>query len=122
MAACSLMALRAAADAESVGRRITHTYQVTLDNSTYEAGKGLRMIEVADILGELGNQRPVFHSEADFQHAFAWALHRRLPDAKVRLEFPVSRERGRWYLDVWVVQGNAILAVELKYKTRALSV
>lgn len=80
------------------------------------------MIKVADVLAELVARRPVFHSEADFQHAFAWAIHRRLPDAQVRLEFPFSPERGQWHLDVWVEQESAALAAELKYKTRGLSV
>ena len=31
------------------------------------------MIEIADVLNELSERRPVFHSETDFQHALAWA-------------------------------------------------
>ena len=29
------------------------------------------MFDVHDIMAKLSRQRPVFHSEADFQHAFA---------------------------------------------------
>jgi hypothetical protein len=80
------------------------------------------MIDIAEVLTGLATQRPIFHSEADFQHAFAWEIHRRLPNASIRLELPVLHLDKQLYLDVWAIQGNAILAVELKYKTRALSV
>lgn len=80
------------------------------------------MLDIAEILIALAAQRPIFHSEADFQHAFAWEIHRRLPNASIRLEFPVRPLNKQLFLDVWVAQGDAIFAVELKYKTRALSV
>lgn len=33
------------------------------------------LFDVPALLGRLASERPVFHSEADFQHALAWALH-----------------------------------------------
>jgi hypothetical protein len=39
-----------------------------------------------DVLAELSGQRPIFHSEADFQLAFAWTIQTRHPVAKIRLE------------------------------------
>jgi hypothetical protein len=70
----------------------------------------------------LAAKRPVFHSEADFQHAFAWEIHQHLPDAYVRLEYRPALLPTRAYVDVWVVDGNQTLAIELKYKTAPLSV
>jgi len=80
------------------------------------------MITITEILATLAAQRPIFHSEADFQHAFAWEIHRRLPNASIRLERPLAPLNNQLHLDVWAAQENTILAVELKYKTRALSV
>ena len=37
-------------------------------------------------MAALARVRPLFHSEADFQHAFAWQLHSAHPDARIRLE------------------------------------
>ena len=48
------------------------------------------VVEIGEILSALAEQRPVFHSEADFQHAFAWEIHQQLPMASVRLELPVQ--------------------------------
>lgn len=80
------------------------------------------MIEVSEILPVLAKKRPVFHSEADFQHAFAWEIHQELPTASVRLELPVQINNQFLHIDVWIAYQGAILAVELKYKTRGLVV
>lgn len=74
------------------------------------------MIDISMFMKQLSLIRPVFHSEADFQHAFAWQLHQLMPDLKIRLEFP--RYLDRWiYLDIWAEQAAQLLAIELKYKT-----
>lgn len=80
------------------------------------------MVEIGEILSALAAQRPIFHSEADFQHAFAWEIHQRLPKASVRLELPVQVGNQFLHIDIWVVYQGAVLAVELKYKTRSLSI
>ena len=76
-----------------------------------------RMRELADgTLQALRDARPLFHKEADFQHAFAWELHSRHPDAQIRLERRLSvgsNER----VDVIVRLDARTYAVELKYKT-----
>ena len=72
---------------------------------------------IVDILAGLAAVRPVFHSEADFQHAFALALVSRDAAARVRLEYrPWPGERVA--LDVWAVVDGAPMAFELKYLTR----
>ena len=88
------------------------------------------MLEMTEVLSSLAHERPFFYSEADFQHAFAWKIHEMLPFAGVRMEKPVLVgedspdivEQDSLHIDVWVGYKNAILAVELKYKTRALEV
>ncbi len=76
------------------------------------------MLKVDRFMADLSALRPVFHSEADLQHAFAWGVHEAAPDCKIRLEFPFpSRERRR-YLDIWLPDEG--IAIELKYPTRNL--
>lgn len=76
--------------------------------------------DLIQALAALAAQRPVFHSEADFQHALAWVLHERHPAAKVRLEYRPAKLSEKAYIDIWVQDGEAIYAIELKYKTRGL--
>ena len=81
-------------------------------------------LTIIDVLAALAKQRPVFHSEADFQHAIAWEIHQRLPRASVRLERPVevSHLNKLLHVDIWIEQDGDVIALELKYKTRALQV
>ena len=63
----------------------------------------------------LACKRPLFHSEADFQHALAWHIQNSMPDWQVRLESKPFCDKNL-YLDIWLP--NAGVAVELKYKTK----
>lgn len=80
------------------------------------------MLSVENVINELRKSRPIFHSEADFQHALAWEIHSHYPTAVVRLEIHPGRIGQREYLDVWVQYENVTYAIELKYKTRKLDV
>jgi len=72
------------------------------------------------VLGKLAQQRPVFHSEADFQHALAWAIQEDSSDTPVRLEFkPLSD--ARVYIDIWLGL-QPPFAIELKYPTKGIDV
>lgn len=76
-------------------------------------------MDLAVIMQRLAAQRPIFHSEADFQHALAWQLHEELPESEVRLEFrPFPEER--FYLDIWCRGRDEAFAIELKYLTRGI--
>ena len=66
---------------------------------------------------ELARYRPVFHSEADFQHALAWRIHEAMPDWEVRLEYKPFPTK-RLYLDLWLPDIG--VAMELKYYTGKL--
>jgi hypothetical protein len=79
------------------------------------------MSNLSDMLALLAKQRPIFHSEADFQHALAWQIHQRAPDANIRLEYRLFGLEPL-YLDLWVQDGERALAVELKYPTRRIEV
>lgn len=70
----------------------------------------------------LAVERPLFHSEADFQLAFAWLIKDELPAARVRLEYRPAYVDRRGYLDIWLQHGGVGVAIELTYFTRALEV
>lgn len=79
------------------------------------------MFRLVDIMLELAAERPVFHSEADFQHALAWQIQTTWPDTRVRLEYrPLADEP--MYTDIWCEWHDQSLAIELKYPTRELTV
>jgi hypothetical protein len=80
-------------------------------------GQGL-----ARTLAALSPERPIFHSEADFQHALAWRIHDDRPAAAVRLELPREVGGRRAHVDIWVVDGGERIAIELKYFTRKIDV
>lgn len=78
------------------------------------------MFSIPFIMNNLCAQRPIFHSEADFQHSLAWEIHKSLPDSSIRLEIPWSNEDKQNHLDIWVASSDVKIAIELKYKTRGL--
>jgi len=77
-------------------------------------------LDIQDVMNTLASQRKVFHSEADFQHAFAWELHLRQPKASIRLEKPLRTDSKNLHLDFLIEHQGKSVAVELKYKTRSL--
>jgi len=79
------------------------------------------MIDLHHMLKTLCECRPVFHSEADFQHALAWHIHEQWPKYSLRLEYHLS-PGNRDHLDVLIFNEHNQMAIELKYKTRSLFV
>jgi len=73
-------------------------------------------VNVASLMSGLSEQRRAFHSEADFQLAFAWQIQRQHGGAQVRLE---TRPTPGQHLDVLVREGDAEMAIVLKYLTPA---
>lgn len=69
-------------------------------------------LDLASTLRQLSMQRPIFHSERDFQHALAWEIQLQHPTARLRLE---PRPRRAIHLDLLVCLGERRTAVELKY-------
>jgi hypothetical protein len=78
------------------------------------------MLELHRVLKKLAAVRPVFHSEADFQHALAWEIREFYPQSKIRLETKVYGANTKVYLDIMVQYEGRKYAIELKYKTRTL--
>ena len=79
------------------------------------------MLDIELLMANLAATRKLFHSEAGFQHALAWQIHRAMPESQVRLEVDVLQaDHRRNFLDIWLpVEG---IAIELKYKTREFEV
>ena len=77
---------------------------------------------LSGVMAALARKRPVFHSEADFQHALAWEIRSTISESEIRLEHRPRGVRERMYLDLWVRAGGQSCAIELKYKTRGLTV
>ena len=77
------------------------------------------MLNIQDLMNALARDRPVFHSEADFQHALAWRIHEAIPDCECRLECKPFRKKPM-YLDIWL--HGIDVALELKYLTRQLDI
>jgi hypothetical protein len=71
--------------------------------------------DVEQTMKRLAARRPIFHGEADFQHAFAWQLQTDHPAARIRLE---TRPRPGVRLDVLTVIDDRRVAYELKYLLR----
>ena len=75
-------------------------------------------LDLPAALAALARQRPVFHSEADFQFALAWVIRERHPSIGVRLERPITLDGQRGHVDIWMRDSNGEKAIELKYWAR----
>ncbi|MCG3133017.1 MAG: hypothetical protein HMLKMBBP_00103 [Planctomycetes bacterium] len=79
-------------------------------------------LELPRALTALAPRRPLFHSEADFQHALAWELAASGLATEIRLERPLDHAADRLYVDVVARVGDTRVAIELKYWSRVLAV
>jgi hypothetical protein len=75
------------------------------------------LVDPYAVLASLAERRAVFHSEADFQFAFAWEAKLLSPGLEVRLE---THPEPGVRLDVELIdpESGCGVAVELKYMTR----
>jgi hypothetical protein len=78
------------------------------------------LIDVRSILRSLAIRRPVFHSEADFQHEFAWQIRQDHGALSVRLEVPSGLE-GVGTTDILVRTERTVLGIELKYLVKSFT-
>ncbi len=74
-------------------------------------------IDIHALMARLAAKRPVFHSEADFQHALAWEIHLLMPECGIRLELPIGCDETK-HVDLWMTDGTRKVVLELKYKKR----
>lgn len=77
------------------------------------------MINIYRSLSRLSQRRPLFCSEADFQHELAYELRRDDPELGVRLEYPLGAEM-RGAIDILLL-GAHRYALELKYLCKGLT-
>lgn len=77
-------------------------------------------MDVETVLERLAYERPLFHSEADFQHALAWEMHGQRPEYAIRLERRIPRVEDGPTVDIWAASRSVSIVLELKYKTRNL--
>jgi hypothetical protein len=85
----------------------------------------MSLLQTADmerILAELSRERPVFHSEADFQLAFALKMQQLYPQIAIRLERTEIVDNKRLRIDVVAHQDGQTTLMELKYPTQELCV
>jgi len=75
------------------------------------------LLDTEAVLSSLAKRRAVFHSEADFQFAFAWEAKSLSPGLEVRLE---THPEPTVRLDLELIDpaSRRGLAIELKYMTR----
>lgn len=82
-------------------------------------------VSLESLMEELARTRPVFHSEADLQHAFARALWERDSAVQSRLEvrqaLAAAKPGSSEYVDLVCRSSDGGTAVEFKYFTRAWS-
>ncbi len=81
------------------------------------------MLTLADVeatLKRLAGDRPIFHSEDDFQHALDRAIRGSFPRVRVQLEQPLPLQDRRGYADLWLRTPAGDIVLELKYWTQAL--
>ena len=84
---------------------------------------GVRSIIVDGItktMAELAKDRPIFHAEADFQHALAWQIKADHPEAKIRLESRPLPEESM-FLDLLVELNGQRLGIECKYMVKEIA-
>ncbi len=78
------------------------------------------MLDINTVIKNLSLRRSIFHSEADFQHSLAWMIHEKYPENEIRLEYPYRTKNQIFHVDIWMTGKDENIAMELKYKTRAL--
>ncbi len=77
----------------------------------------LTRVMLEQALQSLERRRPIFHSEADFQHELAIELFKKY-SLNIRLEKPFRvDENQKFEIDIIVSDGLSKYGIELKYKT-----
>lgn len=73
---------------------------------------------MTETLNALRTKRKLFSSEADFQFALAWTIKELYPHVEVRLEWIPVDYNPNIYIDIVVFEGDDLIPIELKYKTK----
>ena len=83
----------------------------------------MNKINFINVISNLLKKRPVFHSEADFQHHLAWEIHKEDENINISLEKKMGIDD--FCIDIFVSKGkskkgNSKIGFELKYVTNKL--
>ena len=78
------------------------------------------MFSLESIMSDLGKERIIFHSEADFQHALAWKIAKSNPSLSIRLEYNPWEYEDNKHVDLWILGDKQEIAIELKYRTEKI--
>ena len=76
-------------------------------------------MDIKVLMDALNRDRPIFFSEADFQHSLACLIHDHL-DYRIRLEYPPYGDSSE-HIDILCRNSIEDVAIELKYKPAILS-
>lgn len=63
---------------------------------------------------QLGERRPIFHSEADFQHDLAWEFRAQNLARQLRLERPFRVGERPAHVDLVAATSSGLVGIELK--------
>ena len=84
--------------------------------------KSLEEFDIKIILKELHKNYEFFYSEADLQFKLAWKIKEYLNNSNIEiiLEYPNDDKNKRSHTDIFLVEGEKFLPIELKYKTKEI--
>jgi len=78
------------------------------------------MFDVHATMRKLAERRPIFHSEADFQHELAWQMRLDCKDICIRLEYRIGGSSKREHIDIIAYNNPTFHVFELKYKVHLM--
>ena len=73
---------------------------------------------VEQALNNLLSGNRIFNSEADFQFALAWQIKQDFPKVEILLEYTPWKFKDNIRIDIVVLIDDAMIPIELKYKTK----
>ena len=80
-------------------------------------------MDINDVINDLSKERPIFHSEKDFQFALSWKIREMYEGLKIRLERPVYiNSNKKIHLDIFIIDNKSLILIELKYKKHEINI
>ena len=81
-------------------------------------------MDINDVINDLSKERPIFHSEKDFQFALSWKIQEMYEDLKIRLERPayINNNDKKIHIDIFIIDDKSLILIELKYKKGEINI
>jgi hypothetical protein len=89
--------------------------------NTNNKSQEVKEMDIISILESLRAERPVFHSEKDFQKILAQKIQSQMPTAEITLEYPHPADPAK-RIDILVKDGGFVYPIELKYPSKKISI